>query len=144
MKPCPHCGDSSQMPFCDCPMSQERSQPVLALPAPSKTIKVKRNKRQRTKCHLNTHECSICQILKPRSLFTIQAAEDDGVDAYQKPMLDVEIAHVESSKFDGYTYPSQNLYMVKTDRWCTHQELVELAAALVKAMPYLPEDGTPA
>lgn len=117
---------------------------LLALPAPSKTIKVKRNKRRRTKCHLNTHECSISQALTPHSQFTIQACEDDGEDAFEKPMLDVEITHVEASQFDGCKHPSKNLYMVKTDRYCTHQELAELAQALVKAMPYLPEDGTPA
>ena len=31
MNPCPHCGDASLMPFCDCPMSQEPAQPIQAM-----------------------------------------------------------------------------------------------------------------
>jgi|GEM_PF-1756760 len=117
---------------------------LLALPAPAKTIKVRRNKARRNKCHLNTHECSISQRLAAPTLLTIQACEDDSEDSFEKPMLDVEILHGCSQKYEGRIYPSRNLYMVKTDRYCTHQELVELAQALMKAMPYLPEDGTPA
>lgn len=145
LPPCPHCGDASLMPFCDCPMSQDaRSAPaILALPAP-KTIKTKRNTRRRSKCHLNTPKCSISQKLNAHSHFTIQACEDDSEESYEQPMLDVDIAHCGATQYEGYKYPSQNFYMVRTDRWCTHQELVELTHALVKALDYLPEDGTPA
>lgn len=38
MEPCPHCGDESLMPFCDCPMSQARP----TFPAIEKARPVKR------------------------------------------------------------------------------------------------------
>ena len=35
MNPCPHCGDKSLMPFCDCPMSQEPFQSIQSMNAPT-------------------------------------------------------------------------------------------------------------
>lgn len=41
MKPCPHCGDASLMPFCDCPMAQEPIQSIMkpAEPTPPPSLK---------------------------------------------------------------------------------------------------------
>lgn len=115
---------------------------ALALPA-SKSIKTQRNKRRGSKCHLNSPECSLSQKRISRSYFTVQACEDDGEYSCEKPMLDITISHCSASTYDGFKFPSQNLYTVQTDRPCTHQELVELTRALIKALELLPEDGTP-
>lgn len=38
MNPCPHCGDRSLMPFCDCPMSQEPFPTIQSMKIPSTPV----------------------------------------------------------------------------------------------------------
>lgn len=116
---------------------------ILALPAPA-TIPIKKNRERRWHCHRNRHGCSISQQKTGISFLRVQACEDDCLESFDKPFLDITIHHLEGFKHKGYeTRHSENLYEVKTDRLCTLQEVKELAEAMLEACKYLPQDGTP-
>lgn len=117
---------------------------ILALPAP-KTLPTKPNGNVRSKCHLNTADCSINQRKTGVTHLTVQACEDDEPYAWEKPFLEVDLYHMKGYRAmkDIEAMPSYNLFEIKTDRPCTLLELRDLAKALLKACEYFPETGIP-